>query len=943
MTAAPLNIQDALSELLRRSPDERMEGIRAHPDLDWFIGAIADHLSSAGGTALEDLGVALEACATLHAAAGMWASPSARTRMIVAHAHVLSYATRFDEALAVLDEARSLRDNLSDPGDVARVHLGRVQPLARLGRFDEAIEEASLAAEFFGLASDSVRQSRAFSNLGVLQRMRERPDLALPLFNRALRTSDADPALCAQIESNRAEALMDLHRFDEASAAFERALERLDAIGLRRASVIVRGNLADLHGRQGRYASSLAHYEATIRSLEADSASGDRARLEAERSEVLASVGLLGDAVEGFASATVVLDARGLAIEAARARLGMGGALLGLHDLNAAREALEDAASRFERVGAHRGRARATLMLARIALRERRIDDADALLLTARRDDEPPLDRILREQAVASLDAARGEHSAALERIASAMLAAQALGHAPLIADLLYARATSLAALNDRAGALDTLRHAADQIERVRGTLQGDLLRVAYLSTRREAFDDKVRLALDLGGDDGAALAFEIAERSRSRTLLDLMQHGVELAEHFTSLASDEERPLVEGLVRARHEMNALYVSLDKGKHADPSRWSARVAEVEAQISRLERRLAFTRRFSALAGRTRSLEEVQRALPHDAAFVQWFDDGDRVGCFVVRREASAFLSLAPTRDVRLACELLRLQIARALRRPAVVAGRPGTECSALRTLHTMLVAPILPECADAATIVFAPSATLHGVPFHALTDEHGRFLIESVRVASITSASVMLECMDAQRGPESSGRSLVVAHGDERAPEVHGEAIEIARLLGEPALLVGEDARFDAIERDATSLSLLHISGHGVFDESAPMSAGLRLADRWMSARDVFRLRLDACDVVLGCCDAGRGATLKGDELLGLSRAFLAAGAKSVLAPLWPLEDASARLLLTRTYQLWLDSNRASILDAITLAQREAIAEGVHPCLWASFQFVGAP
>jgi CHAT domain-containing protein len=582
-------------------------------------------------------------------------------------------------------------------------------------------------------------------------------------------------------------------------------------------------------------------------------------------------------------------------------------------------------------------------MLARIALRERRLEDADALLLAARRDDEPPVDRILREQAVASLDAARGDHDAALERIASAMHAAQALGHAPLLADLLHARATSLAALDDRAGAIEALRDAVDQIERVRGTLQGDLLRVAFLSTRREVFDDKVRLALDLGGDDGAALAFEIAERSRSRTLLDLMQHGVELAEHFTSLASDEERPLVEGLVRSRQEMNALYVSLDKGKLADPVRWSARVAEVEAHISKFEQRLAFTRRFSALAGRTRTLEEVQRALPEDAAFVQWFDDADRVGCFVVRRGASIFLSLAPTREVRLASELLRLQIARALRRPAIVAGDSGPACSALRTLYDMLVAPILPHCPGATTIVFAPSATLHGVPFHSLTDEDGCFLIESMRVACITSASVMLECMDAKREPGSSGRSLVVAHGDDRAPEVAGEAIEIARTLGETTLLAGEDARFDAIEREAPSLSLLHISGHGVFDESAPMSAGLRLADRWMSARDVFRLRLNACDVVLGCCDAGRGATLRGDELLGLSRAFLAAGARCVLAPLWPLEDAAARRLLTRTYRLWLDSDRSSILDAITVAQREAIAEGVHPCLWASFQFVGAP
>lgn len=559
------------------------------------------------------------------------------------------------------------------------------------------------------------------------------------------------------------------------------------------------------------------------------------------------------------------------------------------------------------------------------------------------RDDEPPLDRILREQALASLDAARGEHRAALERITSAMSAAQTLGHAPLLADLLHARATSLAALNDRSGALDALRDAVDQIERVRGTLQGDLLRVAFLSTRREVFEDKVRLALDLGGDDGTALAFEIAERSRSRSLLDLMQHGVELAEHFTSLASDEERPLVEGLVRARQEMNALYVSLDKGKHADPSRWSERVDEVEAQISKFERRLAYTRRFSAIAGRTRTLDEVQRALPEGVAFVQWFDDAERVGCFVVTRRSSTFLPLAPTREVRLACELLRLQIARSLRRSAGVAGEPGATCSALRTLYDLLVAPILPAFPGATTIVFAPSATLHGVPFHALLDERGRFLIESARVACITSASVMLECMDAHRGSASSARSLVVAYGDERAPEVAGETVEIARTLGETTLLAGEDARFDAIEREAPSLSLLHISGHGVFDESAPMSAGLRMADRWMTARDVFGLRLDACDVVLGCCDAGRSSTLKGDESLGLSRAFLAAGAKSVLAPLWPLEDASARRLLTRTYRIWLDSNRSSILDAVTRAQREAIADGVHPCHWASFQFVGAP
>ncbi len=935
-----MDIPNTLDALLRRPASERLTGVREIPDLEWFISGVADHLSSAGGTALQDLGVALEICALMQVAAAQWASPIARVRMTVAYAHVLSYANRFDEALATLADAEEPCAGFIDTGDRARVRLGRVQPLARLGRFDEAMREAAEAARLFGEAGDTPRRARALSNLGILHRMDEHPDRALPYFDEALLSAGDETALIATIESNRAEALMDLHRFEEAAAAFERALARFEALGVRRAAAIVAGNLADLLGRQGRYAASLAQYERVMRTLEADRAPGDRARLDAERAEVFSAIGLYDDAVRSFRDAIAVLDRSGMASEAARARLGLGVALAASSDPSAAATELAEAALAFHRIGADRGRTRAYLGLARLAIRSGRTDTARELLERARLDDERPLEFILREHTLAVLLIAQGRSDDALDALTRAQRAADALGHEPLLAELLHTRATALSALGDRRAAIDALRSAVDHTERLRGALQADSLRAAFLSTRQQIYGDKKRLALELGGEEGVAIAFEMSERLRSRTLLDLVQHRVELSEHFISRASPADRPAIEALLSAQREMNALYRSMERGAVRDARAWTARVAEIDEIIGRTERRLAYTRDSAALSGRIHSLRQVRDGLPDGATLVEYFEHLGALHCFVVRRDGTTIRRLCAVHDAAASTELLRLQIGRAVHSTRRDPDHRSLRCSAFTELHQLLIEPIRDLLRDAHTLAFVPTGPLHSVPFSALTDLSGSCLVQSHRVVRAISASVMMESL-ADRACEPR-RSLIAAYGDERAPGIEQEAAQIASTIGAEAL-VGQDATYEAIAAAAPELSLLHIAGHGVFDESAPMSASLRLADRWMTAREVFGLRLRGCDVVLGCCDAGRGAVVRGDELQGLTRAFLAAGARSLLAPLWPIEDDSAKRLLTRTYEIWHGGSSESLLDAITLAQREAIAAGLHARLWAPFQFVGSP
>jgi CHAT domain-containing protein len=145
------------------------------------------------------------------------------------------------------------------------------------------------------------------------------------------------------------------------------------------------------------------------------------------------------------------------------------------------------------------------------------------------------------------------------------------------------------------------------------------------------------------------------------------------------------------------------------------------------------------------------------------------------------------------------------------------------------------------------------------------------------------------------------------------------------------------------------SASVIHLAAHGLLPEDRPNHSGLSLSfdgdpaeDGLLQVFEIFRLRLQADLVVLSACDSGRGKHLRGEGVLGLTRAFLYAGASSLVVSLWQAADSpTADLMLSFHRKLRGGRSKA---DALRSAKLEAIQSGVHahPFYWAPFVLMGA-
>jgi CHAT domain-containing protein len=198
------------------------------------------------------------------------------------------------------------------------------------------------------------------------------------------------------------------------------------------------------------------------------------------------------------------------------------------------------------------------------------------------------------------------------------------------------------------------------------------------------------------------------------------------------------------------------------------------------------------------------------------------------------------------------------------------------------------------------------------------------------------------------------------------------EARAIAHLIG-ASTLVGKDATRTAVLQEAPGKRWVHFSCHGRFNAHAPLTSHLLLADGPLYAADILQeLQLQAELVTLSACETGRSQVLKGDELIGLARAFIYAGTPSVLVSLWPVDELSTRILMERFYQGLLagQSKAAALRTAqqtlrnLTVPEVEAILAGygasdparqverlrnltsddrvfAHPYFWAPFMLVG--
>jgi CHAT domain-containing protein len=251
----------------------------------------------------------------------------------------------------------------------------------------------------------------------------------------------------------------------------------------------------------------------------------------------------------------------------------------------------------------------------------------------------------------------------------------------------------------------------------------------------------------------------------------------------------------------------------------------------------------------------------------------------------------------------------------------------------LRRLYAMLLEPLALEETERERLMIVPYGALHYVPFHLLYDGRA-YVTDSYEVVTLPAAALAT-----RRSPERTGGALTLSHSwAGRLPHTLAEGQMVQRLFG--GILYSEAKAKRAILQTAPT-QILHIAAHGEHRLDQPDLSYLELGDGQLFADDLLQQDLSYELVTLSACETGRAKVAASEELIGLGRGFLYAGAGSLLVSLWPVVDNSALRLMESFYRaLRAGETKAAALRGAQHAMR-AEDPFLHPAHWGAFELIG--
>ncbi|MBM4459648.1 MAG: CHAT domain-containing protein [Chloroflexi bacterium] len=850
--------------------------------------------------------------------------------------------------------------------EAGRLHANCVGVLTDLGRLEEALAEAELARPALAASGPTRFLASLEMNATVLHRHLDDYGAALAACDRGREIASAldNAVMVARFDVNRALILENLDSYRAAIATLMETLPVFERHGETMELARSRLNLGLLYTRAGHYRQALAELERSRQGFASLGNEMEVAVTDWHRAGVYLKLNLLPEVIEHNAAARAVLVQCGLVRQAALADSETAQAYHRLGEGEEARRLIQQARADLAQTGP------LPVQLAQFDLQEAGFHLADAALeaavactergLAALASGPFPIKRAAARLILADCYQASGRPD---EAAAAYHEALDVVGPAGL-ADLTYRAQLGLGRLaetqGDAAAALAWYRQAMDAATRASLGLGGSEVRSAFLTDKLAGHQAAVLLHLGRG-DLAAAFAAAEAARASAGRLLSLAADRPDSGEDGPGVAAE--------LTERRDEWNWLYSRLDRGRWAaepgDPLAAARGGPDETAALSGLaaaERRLADLIRSTAqLAGAglapLADLATVQARLADDEALLACFIARDQVvGFHVDRRHAAAAPHLASVADVRQRLDRLRF----ALRRESDEVGEH------LAWFYRALVKRLChaagaPEAPGAwpeslRRLYIVPHDLLYHLPFHALHDGEG-YLLERCEIVYLPAAGWLLrdQTFDQTFGVSetlkvSPGRALIVGcDHDGRLPAALAEAQAIYDLLLAsiphtgiiPTLLLAGDATQAHLRELAPAAGILHLATHGVFRQDNPLFSALRLADGWLTLADVERMDLrQASLVTLSACETGAG-DLRGGDLFGLSQAFLAAGAASLVASLWPVPDEATARLMEGFYRRLVAGE--SKVAALRGAQLELLAEPAsrHPLYWAGFGLMG--
>jgi CHAT domain-containing protein len=888
---------------------------------------------------------------------------------------------RDQEALPFLDAAGAEFLAFGDEVSWARTRIGRVSACLQLNRTGEALRDAAAAREVFVRYGKHLRAGQIDVNAAIINYESGQYDQALRLFDRAIETyaiqGEGVELYIARAKANKAITLAAMGRFREAVALHEQARATFANHQGQEVSVARQElNIALIYAAQGHFSQALLLFNRSRNIFQHHSMQFQASEVAQQTCHCLLRLNRVEEAYE-LAGETISYfrQSPGHRHNLAHSLMYQAEAAMLEGDYRDADEKLQEASTILEEIGF-------SGLASVVRLQQAELYFADGNLEASLREARHVADAFAEQEALPQL-----ARAALLQARIAANLgdttSAEYLCHQALdiaqgqdLLDLEYRCDYLLGQIAEHHGDLAKAASYYDRAMNGIDIVQSHLVmdeRSSFLEDKGGVYKRAVILALKRGNYERALV---YVEKAKSRVLGDYLRNNIDIRLRAGDQAGEA---ILEDLARLREEQawfsNIVYEAENEAGLSDTAimrirsmapgqarqEMQKRERSIEHMLEQLQLRLA-----GDLVSRSRPqwtdsiITKLWPKIEHTVLMLEYYLTEQDLYIFEITRDGidvHIVKDAVPRLERLLSLWRVNLDLAArasgARDRAQAFAGLQENCLGLLQRLYDLLLRPVASALESCEHLTIVPYGMLHYLPFHCLFDGV-QFVVERLDVSYLPSAALMEICH--QRGQRAEvnriplKKSLVMGLSDGgRLAFAVQEAEAVAQQLGAPGIF-NQDATTTLLQEAGANSPIVHIAAHGLFRLDAPNFSHIKLADRQLSTIEVFNLDLSSCTLVtLSACETGRAIVGGVDEVIGLGRGFLYAGAASLMPTLWKVDDASSAELMEMYYQALLsDYGKAAALAGaqrafLVRARTSIISYRVHPYFWAGFHLIGDP
>ena len=854
-------------------------------------------------------------------------------------------------AIENLDQSSATFTNLEKEYEAAQTQVAKLYALSLLGKYDEAVECGKKILNVFEKFGDEISAGKVEKNLGNIVSRHELHSLAEQFYlaAQARFAKVGNLEELTMVENGLAITYSALNDFRKAEKFYEQALVRAQKAKMFLTEAEIEASMGNLALFRGRLGQALKRLEISRQKYETLKMPHQTAIAELEIADAYLELNLIEESAAIYKTVAEKLQNLKMQSEEARARTNFGRVAVLQKDFRTARKQLKKAARLYVSEKNQVGAATVKIALAHLDLEQKNYQTS----LEAANEIEKQIaaSENLRHKLAAAFIKAEAlrnlnENAQAAEEL-STIFADSVKYEQPNTAQAAQISLGKIAFhQKDFPRAKKHFKSAIRLTEMLRAPLVAEEFRMAFTADKLAPFEFLTKIYLS---ENKLEKAFSMSERARARSLSENLSANFESGEKPKGILGEKLNVL-------REELNWFYSRLNRAADSEIKVLQIEINKREKQIASVMRQISATtsdskslkngganrNNFGSATAKdaAKNFRLLQKQIGKGKILIEFMNFEGSISAFVITDKKIAFAaSLAKENEILSLLEGLQFQFG-ALRYGAKNLGNFINDLKSradfyLNKLYEKLLAPFENYLGNRDLIIVPTDAT-HYVPFQALFDgEH--YTIEKREVTYAPSATIWQFL--ASKRTKKLDNALLIGYADENIPLVTREIEDLTKIFQTSETFTGERANIEAFTANAPHFDVLHLACHGQFRPENPLFSSLHLADGRLTVRDISAQKLKAELVVLSACETGLNKIFAGEEILGLARGFLSAGAKSLILSLWTVNDEATTELMKKFYEQ--KQTGKSTAAALRFAQRDFIERGAHPYFWAAFLLIG--